>query len=116
MELVLKATMTGSEVAFFVHARLIWLLLNGVAVKLTGLFVTVAPVKRNEISFVVVFSVIEDKGKPVFAPAQEWEWGVVASVKDVLLPVPGNGHPVPFMVPYVVVGLPVAFAQTGYIP
>ena len=44
-------------------------------------------------------SVIPVIGLPVLAAAQESELGVVVSVKEVLLAVPGNGSPVPLMVP-----------------
>lgn len=72
--------------------------------------------KQNVISFAVVFSVMLVSGKLVLAPAQEWEFGVVASENDALLPVPGNGQPPPLIVPYTVGGFPVAVAQTGYKP
>ena len=89
VELVLKATITGLLETFSIQLRFIWLMLNDVAVKLAGLAGGLQPAKQKETSFVVVFSAMLVKGKPVFAPAHECEWGVVASVKEVLFDVPG---------------------------
>ena len=61
--------------------------------------VTLQVMIQKVISFVVVFSVMFVSGKAVLAPAQEWEFGVVASVKVVLLLVPGNGHAAILIVP-----------------
>ena len=64
------------------------------------------------------FSVIEEIGFAVFAAAHDFELGVVASVKLVLLEVPGHGHPEvltapdPVMIPLAVLEL----AAIGYNP
>ena len=91
--------MTGSDEAFFVQVWLICVVLYFVAVNETGLTGAVHPEKQMDISFVVVFSVMFVSGSAVLAPAHECELGVVASVNDVLLLVPGKGQPEPFMVP-----------------
>ena len=54
---------------------------------------------EKEMVLFVRSSVIPVIGLPVLAAAQESELGVVVSVKEVLLAVPGNGSPVPLMVP-----------------
>ncbi len=69
--------------------------------------------------FKVVFSEIVVIGFAVFTPAHDFAFGVVASVKLVLLLVPGQGQPVTFTLlaeasdtPFAVV----ATADTGYKP
>mgnify|MGYP007131794582 CR=1 FL=1 len=52
------------------------------------------PIKSKEMVLSVVFSEILVMGLAVFAPAHDFELGVVASVKLVLLLVPGHGQPV----------------------
>ena len=47
----------------------------------------------------VLSSVMDEMGFEVFANAQDKEFGMVVSEKDVLLLVPGNGQPQLFIVP-----------------
>ena len=52
----------------------------------------VPPINTKETSLVVLFSVIPVIGLAVLASAQDFELGVVASVKDVFAAVPGKGQ------------------------
>ena len=67
----------------------------------------------NETVLLVLFSLMPVKGLLVFVPPHDKELGVVASVKDVLLAVPGYGKPPLLISPYMVGGTPEAFAHTG---
>jgi hypothetical protein len=51
------------------------------------------PIKQSVIVWATLSSVMATIGFAVFAPAHDREFGVVASVNEVLLPVPGQGQP-----------------------
>ena len=86
---MLKATTTGLLELFRPQARLICEPLAAVAVKLVGSSGDEQAIKQKVTSLVAVFSVMLVSGLEVLAPAHDFEWGVVASVKVVLLLVPG---------------------------